>query len=258
MKSSCCVTSFVSSNSCCFIDIHFSPYRSRIAKNAMSLLETFDVNDQIPAVFFNFYGRIAWCFEPFQVCLENLRRAFETALSQGSHDMGFFISIHVIKTAIFTGEKLTSLLKEIDYYLHLSETYKNVVARNLMLNFRETVSVLIDNGEATSIEAKPSFGDINNKANKMRETMFFHKAIQAFWIGYTDRCRHYGDKCMPILAPLGQFNTYILKFYHGKGASVTYATYRKGCLTQSQLITCFFCSFALLSSTLRTELKRCS
>eukprot|EP00984_Skeletonema_dohrnii_P038315 scaffold41418_cov172-Skeletonema_dohrnii-CCMP3373.AAC.1 len=87
--------------------------------------------------------------------------------------------------------------------------------RNYLLIFRETVSLLIDNGQATSIEATPCAGDLNDPGNRLRESVFFHKALQCFWIGHTERCRYYSEKCMPILGTLAQLNTYMSKFYHG-------------------------------------------
>ena len=188
----------------------------------MSLLDRFDVADQMPAVFICFYGRIAWHFEPFQVCADKTRQAFETALSLGQVDMAIFCSVHVIKYDIFSGANLRSLLKEIDYYLHLFETYKKEVGRNFLLNCRETVSLLIDNGQATSIEAKACFGDINDLGNKLRESLFFHRAIQCYWVGHTERCRYYTEKCLSIFGSLGQLNTHLSKFYHGKEANVTF------------------------------------
>jgi len=211
------------------------------------LLERFDAVDQIPLVYFNFYGRVAWRFEPFQVCADKTRRAFEIALSSGHVDIAFYSSFHVAKYAIFSGENLRSLLKEIDYYLHLLGTYKSEVARNYLLNFRETVSMLIDNGQATSIEAKACVGDLNDPGNKMRESFFFHKAFQCYWLGQAERCRYYSEKCMSILGPLEQFNTYISKFYHGKEV---HATLEK--ITEANL-TSMSCFFSVVSSLLRNE-----
>jgi hypothetical protein len=213
----------------------------------MSLLEKFDATRQIPSVYFNFYGRVAWHFEPIQVCADKTRRAFEIALSSGHVDIAFYCSFHVVKYAIFSGENLRSLLKKIDYYLHLLVTYKSEVARNYLLTFRETVSLLIDNGQATRIGAKACYGDINDPGNKMRESLFFHKALQCYWLGHTERCQYYSEKCMPILGPLGQLNTYMSKFYHGKEADATLETDTKAYLTSNP------CFFSLVSSLLRTE-----
>ena len=211
------------------------------------MLEKFDVPDHIPLGFSSFYGWVAWHFEPFQVCADKTRRAFEIALSSGHVDIAFDCSFNVVKYAIFSGENLRSLLKEIDYYLHLLGTYKSEVARNFLLTFRETVSLLIDNGQATSIGAKAYYGDLDDLGNKMRESFFFHKAIQCYWLGHTERCRYYSEKCMTILGPLEQFNTYMSKFYHGKEADATLETDTKAYLTSNLYF------FSLVSSLLRIE-----
>ncbi len=157
----------------------------------------------------NFYGRIAWRFEPFQVCGDHLRRGFESGLSSGSV-RGFNSAYHAVKSGIISGEKLVSLLKEIDFYLHLLKTYKDEIMRNVLLFGRETVSVLIDKGEATSIDAEVV------PINASQEPVFFHQAYRAFWSGYTVRCHHFFEKCSQLSGQYVQFNSFILKFYHGK------------------------------------------
>ena len=96
--------------------------------------------------------------------------------------MGMHCGIHVIKYLLFSGANLRSILKEIDYYLRLLETYKSEMARNFLLTWRETVSMLIDNGQATSIQAKACLGDLEDPGNKMREAFFHHSAIRYFII----------------------------------------------------------------------------
>lgn len=183
------------------------------------MLTRFDIADQYPLFYLNYYGRVAWRFEPLQECADKLRRAFEAALSLGHVDSAFYCSIHVIVKSIFSGASLRSILKEIDYYLHLLKTYKSEVSKTYMLIYRETVSLLID-GQTTSIEATPCVGDLNDPGNKLRESALFHKACQSFWAGHTQRCRYYNEKCAPILGPLAQLTTYLAKFYHGKEANV--------------------------------------
>ena len=200
---------------------HLLLCHSRMAKNAMSMLKRFDVADQYPLFYLNYYGRLAWRFEPLQVCADKTRRAFEAALSLGQVDTAFYCAAHSIKSLLFSGARLRSILKEIDYYLHLLETYKSEVSKNFLLIFRETVSLLIDNGKTTSIESAPCVGDLNDPGNKLRESALFHKAIQCLWVGHAQRCRYYSEKCAPILAPLAQLTTYMSKFYHGKTADVT-------------------------------------
>jgi hypothetical protein len=226
---------------------------SQIAKNAMSLVERFDVPAQIPELYLNFYGRIAWRFEPFQAGIGNLRHSFEAGLSYGNNDMGMHCGIHVIKYLLFSGANLRSILKEIDYYLRLLETYKSEMARNFLLTWRETVSMLIDNGQATSIQAKACLGDLEDPGNKMREAFFHHSAIRCFWLGHTERCRYYSEKCLNLFGQGSQPIAYIAKFYIGKFVVIV-----KLCSPQQSAeevnLTSIPCFFSLVSSLLRNEL----
>ena len=192
-----------------------------MAKNAMSMLKIFNVADHQPSFYQYYYGRLAWRFEPLQVCADETRRAFQAALSLGQVDIAFFSSVQSIKCLIFSGAELKSILKEIDYYLHLLKTYKSKVAKNFLLIYRETVCLLIDNGKTTSIESAPGAEDLNELGNKVRESVLFHSAIRCYWLGHTQRCRYYIEKSAPILSSLAQLNTYMSKFYHGKTIEVS-------------------------------------
>ena len=190
---------------------------SHIVKNALSLRERFGVTAQVPELYSSFYGMIAWRFEPFHVCEVNLRRGFETGLSTGNSDVGLHCALHAVKTGVISGTNLRSTLKEIDYYLHLLKTYKNANIKNLFLHSRETVSLLIDNGEATSIEEKAVSGDSSDKGkNRYDALLFYHQAFRAYWSGYTDRCRYYSDKHLSIPSPEVRFIRTMVEFYHGK------------------------------------------
>eukprot|EP00984_Skeletonema_dohrnii_P035066 scaffold34603_cov158-Skeletonema_dohrnii-CCMP3373.AAC.4 len=193
---------------------------SRIAKNAMSMLKRFDVGAQISELYVHYNARVAWRFEPLQVGIDNFRRGFEAGLSYGDNDMGLHCTFHAVKNSIFSGASLRSILKEIAYYLHLLKSYKSEITRNYLLIFRETVSLLIDNGQATSIEATPCVGDLDDPKNKLREAFFRHSAIRCFWLGHTERCRYYSEKCISCTNSFGQGapTAYIAKFYHGLNA----------------------------------------
>lgn len=184
----------------------------------MSLHERFGVAAQVPELYSCFYGRIAWHFESFHVCAENLRRGFETGLSTGNSDVGLQCAFHAIKFGMVSGANLKSTLKEIDYYLHLLKTYKNANFKNLILNSRETVSLLIDNGEATGIEEKAVFGDSSDKGhNRFDALLYYHQAFRAYWSGYTDQCRYYSEKHLAIKTQeLQLFIRIQVDFYHGK------------------------------------------
>lgn len=184
-----------------------------MAKNIMSLLDRVDVGDQIPIVYNSFYGTIAWRFEPKQLCTNFLRQGFESGLSSGKSEDGFTCAIQAIKFAFFGGENLMSLLKEIDYYLHQLETYNNALARNFMLNHRETVSTLIDKGSATAIEAKASFP--SNHPGEISQIV--HQAVRMYWLGWTERCTHFIQKNWKMIEQSGpSYMVCIINFYFGK------------------------------------------
>ena len=199
----------------CFFD------HSRIALNAVSLVERFDMAARIPEIYSAVHGRIAWRFEPFHSGAEGLRRGFEAGLSHGNSDMGLHCAVYAIKNLILCGANLRSLLKEIDYYLHLTEKHTTQpIIYDYMLNFRETVSLLIDNGHATSIEA-----EVNTENKLLREAVLLHSAIRCFWLGQTERCQYFSEKCMSLTAQGGNSTSYVAKFYSGKMEGANLATF---------------------------------
>jgi tetratricopeptide (TPR) repeat protein len=166
---------------------------------------------QLNLNFTNAVGHLEW----FHAGAQRLRVCFDSALSSGNAEMGFFCALQLVNRSILSGEKeLTSLLKEIDYYLHLLETYKSEVSKNYLLSSRETVSMLIDKGEATSIEAKENLGDANDPGNKFMETFYYQQVLRNFWLGYGERCRHFAKKGFARI-PQGKYFSYIIKFYYG-------------------------------------------
>ncbi len=173
---------------------------------------------QTPEVYLNFYSGIAWRFETFQVCADYLCRGFETGLSTGNNRTGLLCALQATTLSIISGANLKSMLNKIDYYLHLSTTFNITSGRNLLLVFRETVSVLIDKGEATSIEAKPILGDLNNLDNTKRNVYYRHEAVRAFWLGYTERCQHCSQKIIPAEEDYARLVLikFQVEFYQGK------------------------------------------
>ena len=199
----------------------------------MSLLDRSNFGDNIAILYFTYYGRIAWRFEHLQLCISNLRRGFESGLSSGSPEGGFRCAIYVIVFSICSGEKLLPLLKEIDYFLHLLGSYNHVVARNYMLNFRETVSNLIDRGNATDIEAKASFSSMSESP------ILVQKAIRMYWLGYTERCNHFIEKSLEMIGQSGEYMSYLMKFYQCKNTQYTCMML---CRNESSLSPCIFLS----------------
>ena len=189
---------------------------SRIAKNAMALSERFNSTDQmaeLSLIFNNTVGHLEWLHPRAQ----RLRACFHSALSSGNANMGFLCATQSIFFSILSGEKeLNSLLKEIDYYLHLLETYKSEVSKKYMLCARETVSILIDKGEANSIEAKEYHGhwNVSDPGDKFLDTFYCHQVLRNFWLGYDERCRHFAYKGFARIRQ-GSYLYHIIRFYYG-------------------------------------------
>ena len=189
---------------------------SPIAKSAMSLSERFNLSDQVAELRLSFYMG-AGSIEPFHSCAAGCREGFQSGLSSGTANMAFYCAALAAHFSLISGEKdLCSLMAEIDYYLQLLETYKSDLAKNFLLCIRETISTLIDKGEATSIKAEASYGDLDDPGNKLLETYNFYQMLRNFWHGFSQRSEYFYGKYVAMTRPKINCDNYIMKFYHGK------------------------------------------
>ena len=179
--------------------------------------EKFGASDKKTELCVNYYigtGHL----DSYQSGANQLRKGFASGLSSGNASTAFYCAGHAIFFSTISAEQdLPSLLKEIDYYLHLLKIYKSELAKKFILSYRETVSTLIDRGQSTDIEAKINFADASDPGfgNKLLEVFYFHQVFINYWLGYTERCHHYGKKSLTISRP-GHFFIFVIKFYHGK------------------------------------------
>ena len=177
--------------------------------------ERFDSSDEMAELRLHYHAG-AGHLESFQSGAKQLRKGFGSGLTSGNANAAFYCAIQGTFFSIISGEKeLTLILQEIDYYLNLLKTYKSEMTRHYLLCYHETVSLLIDKGEATGIEAKLCYGDVCDPGNKLLEVYYFHMVFRNYWLGYTERSNHYVQKYDGILQPR-YFEAYIIKFYHGK------------------------------------------
>lgn len=175
-----------------------------------------NLNDQMADLTLNYYQGPGY-LESLQSGAKKLREAFESGLTIGNANTAFYCAIQGTWFSLASGEKdLTSLLKQIDYYLHLLGTYKSEMTKYFLLCFRETISILIDKGEATSIDKKLTQEEVSNPDNnKLLELFYFHRTFRNFWLGYTERCQHYVKLFLELEQPR-YYDMYIFKFYQGK------------------------------------------
>ena len=197
-----------------FVWLNFTLFiLSRIANDAFLLSDKFGLSDKRAELCLN-YHLGAGHLESYVSGSNQLRNGFASGLSSGDANTAFFCAAQGIHfSAISGGTDLTSLLKEIDYYLHLLKTYKSELAMKMILFYRETVSTLIDRGERNGIEANLSNDTEPCRNRKLLELWYFHQLFRNYWLGYTERCHHFAEKCFAFSKQPG---TFTFHFYYGE------------------------------------------
>jgi hypothetical protein len=175
---------------------------SRIGKAALSCwkkrFHSAEVVAQVPFVYYIYYGLVAFHTEPLQLCADKLRQGFDAGMSAGESSAAFINSSQHIKTSFIAGEKLSTLLEQVDYYLELTDLYKNRSTKTHLLIFRDTISTLINKGNSTSnLNQSCGENEVQTGLHTLR-MMDFHSALLAFWKGYSERCQHYLVKVLQI------------------------------------------------------------
>jgi hypothetical protein len=145
-----------------------------------------------------------------------LRQGFDAGMSLGESGMAFYNAIQHIKTAVVAGDRLPSLLEKVDYYLEQANTYKNEIAKAYLSVFRGTITTLINKGGSTS--SSPLAIDVPTDTENalLLESINFHRVVQAYWQGYSERCQHYIGKLLQKSSISGgKLNSAIIVFIHG-------------------------------------------
>ena len=198
-----------------FSTLNCQLFYSRIANDAMSISKKLLLPDQIAETdlsYFNSVGYLDW----FHSGVSRLRSGFESLLSIGNTDKGFICAAKATIYSIFSGEKkLTLLLDEIEYYLHLLKTYNNEITRRLLMICRRTVSLLIDKGETTMVRANDDTREGDATPHFGLDLVWFTGTIQNYWLGYDERCCHFAKKCFDSFPSPGREYRCIVLFYYG-------------------------------------------
>jgi len=161
---------------------------SRIGKAAMSCwMKRYHTTELLPNLYLIYYSFVAFHAEPLQVCANMLRQGFDAGMSLGETGVALFNSIQHIRSAFMAGERLPTLLEKVDYYLKLANTYQNETAQVFLSCHRETISILMGKGgTATDV--------LDTASENVLPGIYFTYAIQAYWQGHNERCRHYIKK----------------------------------------------------------------
>jgi hypothetical protein len=170
---------------------------SRIGKAAMSCsMKRYHTSEQLPDLYLLYYGFIAPYTEPLQSCADMLRQGFDAGMSLGETGIAFLNSTIHIWTAVSAGDRLPTLLEKVDYYLKLANTYNNETIKVYLSINRETISALIDKGGPSSSTPYAIDVPTDTEDANVLETMYYNRAIQAYWQGYSERCDHYIRKAI--------------------------------------------------------------
>jgi len=191
---------------------------SRVAKVAISCFkERFHSAEQLANVYFVYFGMVAFYTEPLQSAAEMLRQGFDMGMSVGCRSSALLNGIQHIKLSLIGGEKLDALLDQVDYYLELADLYEHELGKTYLSTFRGTISLLIDKGESTSSKTNSNNAPTGNstKSSTMSETMYFHRAVQAFWLGHTERCQHFVGKALRLSFVTERLSNIMITFIHG-------------------------------------------
>ncbi len=187
---------------------------SQIGKVAMSCWKTrYYTSEQLPTLYSAYYGFIAHYTEPLQTCADMLRLGFDAGMSLGDVGTAFLNASLHIRTAVLTGGRLPTLLGRVDYYLRLTSTYQQETSKVFLSIFRETISILIDKGESTSSSPYAIDVPADTTNTNVLESMYLHRAIQAFWQCHNERCQYYIDMFLGVSGDMWRLQ--FIMFLHG-------------------------------------------
>ena len=130
-------------------------------------------------------------------------------MSSGDCGTAFLCSTKYAIVSLFYGKHLLSLLKTIDQHISLMNKFQIKVFHSYLMLYRETVSILIDKGDKTKSDAHK--GILSESELNERGT-YIAKAIQSFWLGYSQRCQYSVEKLLSMLH-LGRDARLIITFY---------------------------------------------
>ncbi len=169
---------------------------SRIGKAVMSCFrERYNTLDMVPDLHAVYYGCLAPYTEPLQTCADMLRQGFDAGMSLGETGTAFLNASLHIRTALIAGDRLPTLLEKVDCYLKQMIMNQDENAKPYIFIFRGTISVLIDKEDTTSLSRSDAFGAPTDTENSnLLESMYFHLAIQVFWLGHSERCQYFIEK----------------------------------------------------------------
>ena len=189
---------------------------SRLGKTALTCSKKrFQSSDQMVSLYCVYYGLVAFHTEPLQSCADMLQKGFEAALSRGDIGRASSNSVQYIKCLLMAGESLPTLLEKVNSYLELSTTYQSTTFFVYHTIFRETIFALIGKGGSTNPDRHPEHQPAEGANPSILDTIHFHRAIQAYWLGHSERCLYFAEKFFQLGTHRGKLNGIEMTFING-------------------------------------------
>ncbi len=96
----------------------------------------------------------------------------------------------------------------------MANAYKNSIARAFFSLYRDTVTILTDNGGTSSSTDYSNDLPTNDANAKLLGSIYFQRAIQAYWLGHIKRCQFYTEKYLEYVKQISFYSNFML-FIHG-------------------------------------------
>ena len=169
---------------------------SKLGKAAMSCFtQRYNTSELVPETFSLYYGFVAWPTEPIQICIKKLRQGFEVGMSVGDIDYAFNGAMQHGMTAILAGDRLSTVMKLLGYYMQVANTYQH--HSNLVFSiYLGAITMMIGGGDSSPYPAEAQ----ETVPPKILELIYFYSALQAYWQGYNERSQHYVEKMLAVIS----------------------------------------------------------
>lgn len=171
---------------------------SKVGKAAVSCFtQRYNTLELIPETVSLHYGFVAWLTEPLHICVKKLRQGFEVGMSVGDSDYAFNCAMQHGMTAILAGDRLSTVMKLLGYYMQVANTYQH--HSNLVFSiYLGAITIMIGGGDSSPYPAEAQ----ETVPPKILGLMYFYSALQAYWQGYNERSQHYVDKMLAVISTL--------------------------------------------------------
>ena len=105
-----------------------------------------------------------------------------------------FNTIFIVRCGMLGGEKLSSLIRDTDYYLDLSRRFDHKLSQIYLSIYRGVISALIGKSASSSQSAVEEESIHSTEAHVT--AVQISRLLVSFWQGHTERCSHFAGKLL--------------------------------------------------------------